>query len=154
MSTRRSADLHYRRLERMYHSAPINQSIPSCMTVSDGHAEVHMRVTRDYWHSAGAMHGSLYFKGLDDAAFFAANSAVQDFFVLTAKFEVELLGRVDCQSVRAVGFLERREGRKIWARSELYDDADQLVARGSGLFIIGQIALDESVGYFDSGSPP
>ena len=61
---------HYRGLERMYHSAPINTSIPSRLRVREGGAEVHMRVGRDYWHSAHALHGSLYFKGLDDAAFF------------------------------------------------------------------------------------
>ncbi len=149
MTVDAQAELHFRKLEYMYHSAAINRSIPSCMTVSENRAEVHMRVTTDFWHSAGAMHGSMYFKGLDDAAFFAANSAVQEFFVLTATFEVELLAMVTCESLRAVGTLERREGRKIWARAELYDDNNTLAARGSGLFIISQRALDETVGYVD-----
>ena len=69
---------HFRSLERMYHSAPINQSVPSRLVVQQGEAEVRMKVGPKYWHSAHAMHGSLYFKGLDDAAFFAANSVVTD----------------------------------------------------------------------------
>ena len=136
----------------MYHSAPINQSVPSRLVVQQGEAEVRMKVGPQYWHSAHAMHGSLYFKGLDDAAFFAANSVVTDSFVLTARFEIELLAKVTCEDLRALGFLERREGKKVWARSELYDDEGQLVARGSGLFIVGGIPLASAEGYGEGDS--
>ena len=138
---------HFRRLEHMYHTAPINQTVPSCMTVSEGRAEVHMKVGQNYWHSAHAMHGSMYFKGLDDAAFFAANSVVENVFVLTAKFEVELVGAVTCEDIKAVGYLDRREGRKVWAHSELFNDQDELVARGKGLFIVSDIQLASVAGY-------
>lgn len=106
-----------------------------------------MRAGENFWHSAQALHGSLYFKGLDDAAYFAANSVELGFLVLTARFEIELLGMIRCEDVRSVGFFERREGRKIWARSEQFDDQGQLVARGSGLFIVGNIPLNEDVNY-------
>lgn len=134
---------HYRRLETMYHTAPINHSIPSRLTVSDGEAEIRMTVGEQFWHAGRAMHGCLYFKGLDDAAFFAANSKELDGLMLTVRFEVELLGMVQCSSVRSKGFFERREGRKIWARSEQYDDHDQLVARGSGLFLVSKMPLPQ-----------
>ena len=35
------------------------------------------------FHAAGAGHGTIYFKMLDDAAFYAANSMVEEQFVLT-----------------------------------------------------------------------
>ena len=35
------------------------------------------------FHTAGAAHGTLFFKMLDDAAFYAANSLVTDRFLLT-----------------------------------------------------------------------
>ena len=139
--------LHYRKLENMYHSASVNRTIPSCMTIYDRYVEIHMQISQDFWHSAHAMHGSMYFKGLDDAAFFAANAWVEAYFVVTAKFEVELLGMVTSSDVRAVGFFEKQEGRKLWARSELYNDQNQLVAKGSGLFVASQIALSPEVGY-------
>ena len=141
--------LHFRRLENMYHSSPVNHSIPSAISIESGKATVTMKITEDFWHAGGAMHGSMYFKGLDDAAFFAANSEVDDAFVVTARFEVELLAMVSCTDVKAVGFLERREGRKLWARSELYDDAGALVARGKGLFVISSIQLETAIGYND-----
>ena len=39
-------------------------------------------------HAAGAVHGSYYFKVLDDACYFAANSLVSDVFVLTVSFVI------------------------------------------------------------------
>ena len=140
---------HFRRLENMYHSAPVNESIPCAISIESGKATVKMQVTKAFWHSGGAMHGSMYFKGLDDAAFFAANSEVDDALVVTARFEVELLAMVTCTVLKAVGFLERREGRKLWARSELYDEAGMLVARGNGLFIVSSIELESATGYTD-----
>ena len=150
MSIDAAAEKHFRDLERMYHASPINGVIPSRLKVWEGGAETHTRVGREYWHSAHSMHGSMYFKGLDDAAFFAANSVVREFFVLTARFEIELLAIVTCEALRSVGFLERREGKKVWARAELYDDREQLVARGSGLFVVGRVALTEATGYSSS----
>ena len=67
----------------------------------------------------------------------------------TLVFEVELLGMVTCESVKAIGTIDRREGRKIWARSELFDDTHTLVARGQGLFIVSDVPLTEAVGYAD-----
>ena len=142
-------ELHFRRLENMYHAAPVNTSIPSTISIESGKATVKMQMTKAFWHSGGAMHGSMYFKGLDDAAFFAASSEVNNAFVVTARFELELLAMVSCTELTAVGFLEKREGRKLWARSELYDDAGALVARGSGLFIVSTIGLESAMGYTD-----
>lgn len=147
MDSPSDSELHFRQLESMYHSAPINQTIPSCLTVSKGHAQVHFKVGETYWHSADGMHGSMYFKGLDDAAFFAANSMVEGVFVLTAKFEVELVSVVTCENLKAVGYFDRREGRKLWAHSELFNDQGQLVARGKGLFIVSDIELAAVNGY-------
>ena len=65
MSTDPIAEQHFRDLERMYHSSPINGVIPSRLKVWDGGAETHTRVGREYWHSAHSMHGSMYFKALD-----------------------------------------------------------------------------------------
>ena len=132
--TKGELNTHHRCLEAMYAGAPINNTIPSRVEVGDGIAEVFMEVSQAYWHAAASMHGSLYFKGLDDAAFFAANSVVPDVFVLTARFEVELLATVTSTSLRATGKLDSRDGDKLEASSTLYV-GDRVVARGQGLFI-------------------
>jgi acyl-coenzyme A thioesterase PaaI-like protein len=39
------------------------------MCVDEGYAEVVIPVRQDLLHAAGAAHGAVYFKALDDAAF-------------------------------------------------------------------------------------
>ena len=77
---------HYRALEAMYQAAPLNRFYLPEMTVKEGTAEITIDIDSKLFHSGGAVHGSVYFKELDDAAFFAANSLEQEVFVLTTSF--------------------------------------------------------------------
>src|SRR5580765_7647589 len=77
---------HFRTLERMYLSAPINRLYEPTITIGEGVAEIEIPVAPAFFHAAAALHGSVYFKMLDDACFFAVNSVVQDVFVLTTSF--------------------------------------------------------------------
>ena len=77
-------DDHFRRLERMYRAAPANEYFRPDISIEEGTAEVRLVVRPDFFHAASAVHGSVYFKLLDDATFFAASSLVDDVFVLTA----------------------------------------------------------------------
>lgn len=81
-------EAHFRRLERMYLKANINTSCFDSTTIriSSEKAEIGLTISEKYFHALGAIHGSVYFKLLDDAAFFAVNSVVQDAFVLTKSF--------------------------------------------------------------------
>lgn len=134
-------ETHFRKLEHMYAAAPINQTVHSRIRVEHGRAEVRIRVVPELFHSAHSLHGSIYFKALDDAAFFAANSVVTDAFVLTARFEVNLLAVVTGAEIRGVGTFIERDGRKLEASAELFDDDEVLVARGHGLFIASKMPL-------------
>ena len=67
-----SPEQHYRCLESMYQAAPINDFYKPVMTVSDSYAVIEIEVSDKHHHAAGAMHGSVYFKMLDDAAFFCS----------------------------------------------------------------------------------
>jgi uncharacterized protein (TIGR00369 family) len=133
---------HYRKLERMYAAAPTNEYFASRLTVAEGRAEVRILVRPDFHHAAGAMHGSVYFKALDDATFFAANSLVTDVFVLTARFEIEFLRPVASGEVRAVGKVTGDDGHRIEAAGDLYDDENRLVGRGVGYFARSKLALN------------
>ena len=138
---------HFRRLERMYASAPINRWFAPVLTVSSGAAEVLIPLRPEFHHAAGATHGAVYFKALDDATFFAANSLVKDVFVLTASFELELLRPVVAGTFRAVARVTERGERRIVAEGELFDGDGNLVARGKGRFARSAIALSPAVHY-------
>jgi uncharacterized protein (TIGR00369 family) len=141
------ADDHYRKLERLYHAAPINEYYRPRLTVGDGRAELVIPVRPEFFHAAGAVHGSVYFKALDDAAFFAANSLVEDVLVLTASFNLYLLRPISAGELRATGRVVHRSLRVILAESELTDAHDRPIARGSGSFMRSEIRLGPEVGY-------
>jgi uncharacterized protein (TIGR00369 family) len=138
---------HHRRLERLYASAPITQWYGARISVADGEAEVRVTVRPEFFHAAAAVHGSVYFRLLDDAAFFAVNSRVPEVFVLTVSFTVQLARPVAAGEIRARGRVRHGGGRLFLADSELFDDRDQLLGHGSGVFSRSAIPLDARVGY-------
>jgi uncharacterized protein (TIGR00369 family) len=138
---------HYRRLERMYEAAPINAFFEPELRISKGRAEIRVKVRPDLFHAAGAVHGSVYFKSLDDAAFFAVNSLVPDVFVLTITFHVHLLRPISEGEMTATGQVVHGNRRLYVSESELKDSRDRLIARGSGTFMPSNIPLSEKLGY-------
>ena len=84
---------------------------------------------------------------MDDAAFFAANSLVEGFFVLTAKFELEFLKPVVAGDMRAQATVTDENERRITCSVELLDDKDRLIGRGQGEFARSRIPLTPEVHY-------
>jgi uncharacterized protein (TIGR00369 family) len=138
---------HYRKLERMYASAKINDFFRPALTVTEGGAEVEMVVRPDFFHAAHAVHGSVYFKALDDAAFFAVNSLVTDVFVLTVTYNIYLTRPVFEGRLRAIGKVVHRSRQLFLAEAELFDAREKQIARGSGSFMRSTIPLGPEVGY-------
>jgi uncharacterized protein (TIGR00369 family) len=84
----------------------------------------------------GAMHGSCYFKLLDDAAFFAAQARETDCFVLTVNFNLTLLKPVlPGTELVARGRVISASKSIIVAESSLFDADGTLLATGSGTFM-------------------
>ena len=138
---------HYRRLERMYGGAPVNKYYTPAMRVGEGIAEVTISVRSDLFHAAGAVHGVVYFKLLDDAAFFASNSLVEDVFVLTVSFNAYLIRPTSEGVMKATGRVVHHSRRLLIAEAEVVDSEGRLLARGSGSFMPSRIALSPEIGY-------
>jgi PTS system nitrogen regulatory IIA component len=65
-------EAHLRALEVLYNSAPINQLFQSTLVLPQaGRSEIRFRRDARYIPRGRAAHGTLYFKMLDDAAFYA-----------------------------------------------------------------------------------
>jgi uncharacterized protein (TIGR00369 family) len=131
---------HFRKLERMYLSAPINEFYLPSVEISQGLAVIQTEVKPEFFHAAGSLHGSVYFKLLDDAAFFAVNSLVKDFFVLTVSFNIYLTRPVTKGVLIARGRVVSRSVNYFVAESVLTVN-DKEVARGSGSFLRSRIEL-------------
>jgi uncharacterized protein (TIGR00369 family) len=138
---------HHRKLERLYAAAPITQWYGTRILITDGQAEVQLPTRAEFHHAAEAVHGSVYFRVLDDAAFFAVNSRVREVLVLTVSFTVHFARPVATGELRAVGRLLHGGGRLFFAESDLRNDSGELLAHGSGVFTRSTIPLDSSIGY-------
>ena len=137
---------HYRKLERMYLAAPINEFFLPSISISKGQAEIQTEVKPKFFHAAGSLHGSVYFKLLDDTAFFAVNSLVDDFFVLTVSFNIYLTRPVFKGVLIAKGQVVTSSRNHFVAESILTAN-DKEVARGSGSFLRSKIKLSEVDSY-------
>ena len=133
----------------MYLSAPFNEIYKPELRISEGEAEVSFDVGPHLHHAGNAVHGSNYFKALDDAAFFAVNSLVEDVFVLTVTFNIQLLRPISEGRMIAKGKVVNA-GRTVWvAESTLVDERGRLLGRGSGTFMRSQLGLADIPSYAD-----
>lgn len=138
---------HYRKLERVYLASPTNDYYQPTIQIEEGRSSIVIQAAKHLHHAAFAVHGSHYFKLLDDSAFFAANSLVGDLFVLTASFTVQFMRPVTTGSMRGTGRVTNRSRRLIWAESELRDEDGRLLATGSGTFMPSRVPLNADIGY-------
>lgn len=144
-----SSEAHFRQLERMYLNANVNTKIFDTTTcrISEEEAEIGLRISDKYFHALGAIHGSVYFKLLDDAAFFAVSSVVRDVFVLTTSFHINILRPASEGLLTARGKVKFRLRTLFIAESTLYNDAGKEIAFGTGNFAKSSVQLSEEIGY-------
>ncbi len=140
---------HFKRLENMYQAAPLNEFFSPTMTVSKAHAEITINLDQKYFHAGQAVHGSVYFKMLDDAAFFAANSLETEFFVLTTSFTTYLTKPISKGIMKAVGQVANFNRTQFIAEAVVYNSKDQEVGRGNGIFVRSNKKLMDVAGYKD-----
>lgn len=140
---------HYRKLERMYLNARFNTEIYDTTECEIGFetAKISLVISDKYFHALGAIHGSVYFKLLDDAAFFAVNSIVQDVFVLTTNFNINLIRPANEGKITAIGKVKFKSKNLFIAESTLYNEQGKEIAFGTGHFAKSKFALSEDIGY-------
>ena len=138
---------HYRKLENLYHNHPLNQFYEAKISISDKSAVVTIPIDPKLFHGAGATHGPVYFKALDDAAFFAVNSIVPDVFVLTTSFNIYLTKSIKEGVMRAEGKLNFHNRSQLIGEAVLFDSNDEEIARGTGMYIKSKINLTPEIGY-------
>jgi uncharacterized protein (TIGR00369 family) len=143
-----SARLHWRALEGLYASAPINGLFTSRLEIEEeGRARILFDIDPKWFHAAGAAHGTIYFKMLDDAAFYAANTLVTDRFLLTTSFNLLFSRPVRGGRVTAEGRWVSGRRRVLVAEARLIDEEGEEVGRGTGTFMRSQFALSSLPGY-------
>ena len=140
---------HYSKLKRMYLQSNVNtQLYPTTeCEIELRKATISIALSDQYFHALNAVHGSVYFKLLDDSAFFAVNSIVEDAFVLTTSFTSNLVRPVSSGKIEAIGQVRFESKNLFMAESTLYDEKGNEIAFGSGSFVKSKINLSEEIGY-------
>lgn len=133
----------------MYLDANVNTQIYDTTTISieEQTAEIGLEISDKYFHALGAIHGSTYFKLLDDAAFFAVNSIVEDAFVLTTSFNINLIRPANKGKLKAIGKVKFRSLNHFVAEATLYNEQGKEIAFGTGNFAKSKVKLSPEIGY-------
>lgn len=138
---------HFKKLENMMHASPFVTLTGARVKVKEGESQITLPIRKEFHHAAGAMHGALYFLALDNAAFFAVSSMVEDVFVLTTSFTTYITRPVSEGVVNAFGKLVYHNRTQYIAESILYDENEKEIARANGVFMRSKTPLSEKIGY-------
>ncbi|MCL6271502.1 PaaI family thioesterase [Sansalvadorimonas sp. 2012CJ34-2] len=142
-----NTDRHYDSLISMYAAAPLNKFYNPTMRLEDGYAEIEIELDSKLHHSAGGVHGSVYFKMLDDAAFFAANTLEPEFFVLTTSFTTYITRPVSSGIMKAIGKVVNKKNTQFIAEAIVYDSENREIGRGNGIFVRSKMRLKDAQGF-------
>ena len=134
-------DDHLIHMKKMYESAPINEYFKQTLHLKRGSSEIHMLIDPKFYHAAGAVHGAVFFKMLDDAAFFAVNSLIEDAFVVTTQFNIYYFRPLFEGNVIARGKLIHESKSSYHAESWLENEEGKELARGTGTFVKSKLEL-------------
>ena len=144
----KGAAFHYRAFERLYAKAPIKRMFRSKLAIEGKvRARIDFAVTLKTYHAAGAAHGTVYFKMLDDAAFCAAGTLVTDRFLLTTSFNLHLTRLVREGDIGARGRWISGRRRVLVAEALLPDDKGEVIGRGTGTVMRSHSGLSGLPGY-------
>lgn len=139
---------HLRALESLYAQASINRLFSSSIEILEqGMARIRFEIDDGLFHAAGAAHGTVYFKMMDDAAFYACNAMVTDRFLLTTAFNLNFTRPLKAGPVTAEGRWVSGRRRVLVGEARLIDADGEEAARGTGTFMRSHIPLAGLPGY-------
>ena len=138
---------HIESLVDLHNAANINQFYKPRLALSEGTAEIQVDVVDKFFHAGGAVHGSVFFKMLDDAAWYAANTLEKEFFLVTTSFTTYITRPVSSGTVRAVGSVVNSNKSQFISEAVIYDEEGKELGRGNGIFVKSKIPLVNADGY-------
>lgn len=139
---------HFDRLLKMYEAAPIHEFYEGIeMKLENRKATIELPIDKRYFHAAMSAHGSVYFKLLDDSAYFACQTEVTDYFIVTTSFTINLLRPITSGKITAIGEVDFISKQMMTASSKLYDAKGRLVGTGQGQFLKSKLPIEGVDGY-------
>lgn len=140
-------DSHYRKLEALFLSAPINDFFKPEIRVSAERADITLQVDPKFFHAGHSVHGSVIFKLLDDACYFACQATEPEHFLVTATFNIQFMAPVTTGALTVTAEVTSGNRNVFFAKGEVFNHKERLVATGNGTFMKSRLLLGEEVGY-------
>lgn len=107
-----SKSAHFRKLEHVFSSSPVNEHFDTTLKVSEGYAEVTIKMGPDLLHGGGVAHGSVYFvRPVSDGTIMATGCVVHQARRLLI-LEAEAVDSQGRQVTRESGTFMRSRVRK------------------------------------------
>ena len=133
----------------MYLGCPINHSMyPSTRASFDAEeASISLEVDPSQFHAMGAAHGSVYFKLIDDASYFAAQAHITDEYLLTVSMNINFTRPVTGGRIACRGKVVHKGRRLLVAEAEIKDAEGNLLAAGRGTFMPSGKPFSADFGY-------
>lgn len=139
---------HYKKLVKMYLGAEIQNKYPGIqMKIESNYAEITLDIDESYHHAGGYLHGSVYFRLLDDVCYFAAMSNEREYFYVTKSFSITFFRPFKKGMMKAVSEIIKMEDDEFFASGSIYDERGKKLASGEGIFSKSTLKLDPSIGY-------
>jgi uncharacterized protein (TIGR00369 family) len=133
---------HFERLIKMYAKAPIHTFYKEIkLSVEENKGTITLPITPNFFHGGMSTHGSVYFKLLDDAAYFACQSVIEDYFIVTTNFNISLLRPITKGKIMAIGKMDFASQQLFTATAELFDERGRLCGKGQGQFMKSKLSL-------------
>lgn len=132
-----TTEARFRTLESIYAAEPVNHHFKPDISITLGEATISITVRPDLLHAGGVLHGSVYFKLLDDAATFAICSLDDEQYYLTASFHIHFLRPVASGRVIATGRVIQKSRRLVVGEATAVDENGRRLAYGTGTFMPG-----------------
>ena len=139
---------HYQKLVHMYGTALIQKKYPGIhLEIKHQFAKITLPIDESYHHAGHNMHGSVYFRLLDDVSYFAAMSEEKEYFYVTRSFNITFIRPFEKGLVTAISDEIKWVDGDFIASATLYNEAGKKLAVGEGVFSKSKTKLNPEVGY-------
>ena len=99
--------------------------------ISESAAVIEMKVNPNYFHAGKILHGSIYFKMLDDSGVFCCSVYCERLFVVTSNFNIYFFRPIVEDYLIAKGSVISRSKNIVTVESKLFNSTWKICASGS-----------------------
>ncbi len=131
-------------LSQEYLIHPMHKDLDLSIDIGVGKVSLVLMVQPNILNLVGIMHGSYYFKLMDDACFFAALSLKKSKFVATANFTIHYFRPASSGRLIAEAHVLEHFGKRYVCECVIKDEEGKKYGCGSGLFVEPKRTYDYS----------